>query len=150
MKCEKCGKNQANYHYTSNINGVVTETHLCSECACESGMEQQLFSGVEQMFTDLFDGFFGRSRHSLLDSFGFGMPTLLMPRIEIRVDPEISENKQASPEADTRKQAQVDGKMQRRREINQLRHQMHEAARQEDYEKAASLRDQLRKLEEAE
>ena len=39
MKCQKCGTNEANFHYTSNINGSVTEANLCSECAKVSGIE---------------------------------------------------------------------------------------------------------------
>ena len=37
MKCEHCGKNEATFYYKSNINGNVTEHHLCSDCARELG-----------------------------------------------------------------------------------------------------------------
>ena len=33
MKCDRCGKNEATFYYKSNINGRVTETHLCPDCA---------------------------------------------------------------------------------------------------------------------
>ena len=33
MLCDKCKKNTATYFSSVNINGNVTETHLCSECA---------------------------------------------------------------------------------------------------------------------
>ncbi len=33
MICDKCNKNPATYFSTVNINGVVTSTHLCGECA---------------------------------------------------------------------------------------------------------------------
>jgi len=36
MKCDKCKKNEANFHKVSNINGKVSEIHLCSECAKSS------------------------------------------------------------------------------------------------------------------
>ena len=32
MKCEHCGKNEATFYYKSNINGNVTEHHLCGDC----------------------------------------------------------------------------------------------------------------------
>ena len=35
MLCDKCKKNSATYFSTVNINGNVTETHLCAECASE-------------------------------------------------------------------------------------------------------------------
>jgi len=56
MKCQECGKNEVNFHYSSNVNGSVTETHLCSDCAAKSGYDlSQLvnFGGIanlEQMF----------------------------------------------------------------------------------------------------
>ena len=56
MKCQECGKNEVNFHYSSSVNGCVTETHLCSDCAAKSGYDlSQLvdFGGIadlEQMF----------------------------------------------------------------------------------------------------
>ena len=41
----------------------------------------------------------------------------------------------------------LDEELSRRREINALRAKMHRAARSEDYETAAKLRDELRRLE---
>jgi len=35
MLCEKCNKNIANVYLKNNINGNVTESHLCSSCAGE-------------------------------------------------------------------------------------------------------------------
>jgi len=39
MKCQECGKNEVNYHYSSNVNGCVTESWLCSDCAAKSGYD---------------------------------------------------------------------------------------------------------------
>jgi len=33
MLCQSCGKNGAAFHYKTNINGVVSELHLCADCA---------------------------------------------------------------------------------------------------------------------
>ena len=49
MKCTNCGKNEANYHYTSNINGNVTERHLCAECAAGLGREYDLFDDFDNV-----------------------------------------------------------------------------------------------------
>ncbi len=38
MKCDRCGKNDATFYYKSNINGRVTETHLCPDCARRHGL----------------------------------------------------------------------------------------------------------------
>ncbi|MGN0160645.1 MAG: UvrB/UvrC motif-containing protein [Lachnospiraceae bacterium] len=41
MLCENCNKNEATIHYTEVINGVKNERHLCGECMQEmdGGME---------------------------------------------------------------------------------------------------------------
>ena len=33
MRCDRCGKNEATFYYKSNINGKVTQIHLCPQCA---------------------------------------------------------------------------------------------------------------------
>ena len=40
MICDKCKQNVATFHSTVNINGTITETHLCENCA----KENKLFS----------------------------------------------------------------------------------------------------------
>lgn len=37
MICEKCGKRQATVHIKTMVNGVYMEQHLCSECATDHG-----------------------------------------------------------------------------------------------------------------
>lgn len=54
MKCENCGENEANIHYTQMINGVKEEWNLCSECA------QQLdFHEMNSSLPIDFSSFFG-------------------------------------------------------------------------------------------
>ena len=59
MKCDKCGMHEANCHYTMLINGRTTERHLCSQCAGEMGIEQDVFGDFRNLFDDMFGGFFG-------------------------------------------------------------------------------------------
>ena len=33
MKCDSCGKENANVHMTSIVNGVKEEHHYCQQCA---------------------------------------------------------------------------------------------------------------------
>ena len=35
MLCENCNKNDATIHYTEIVNGVISEHHICGECAKE-------------------------------------------------------------------------------------------------------------------
>lgn len=44
MLCDKCGKNVASYHSTVNVNGNITSSHLCGECAAAGNKASQTFS----------------------------------------------------------------------------------------------------------
>ncbi len=57
MKCEKCGKFDANTHITKVINGIKTEMHLCPQCAGESQEFFSFKSSFDQDFDSLFSGF---------------------------------------------------------------------------------------------
>lgn len=53
MLCDKCGKNPATTHYTRILNGQKKEYHLCSHCA--QGMEgSDLMGGFPNLFGSLF------------------------------------------------------------------------------------------------
>ena len=151
MKCTNCGKNNASYHYRYNLNGKVTEAHLCPECAATVGAEAEAdmtkamndaFSEFDNMFDGFFGGFFGRRGMNPFSSFG--LPGLVMPRLAFAAPAEKAGSAEASPEA---KPAAVDAELSKRREINALREEMRAAAEAEDYEKAAEIRDRLRELE---
>lgn len=57
MICEKCGKNEATIHYTEVINGVKSEHYLCGECAknTDMGYYSGIFEG-EFPLADLIKG----------------------------------------------------------------------------------------------
>ncbi len=63
MKCQNCNKNEASTFVRRNINGNVTEMHLCSDCAKELGLMHDFT--VENIFGDTF---FGNLLSSGLDS----------------------------------------------------------------------------------
>ena len=54
MKCENCGKNEVTFIYQSNINGQVTEKHLCSECAEKLGLTRQVAARSQRMMRNFF------------------------------------------------------------------------------------------------
>lgn len=60
MKCQKCGKDHANTHVKTIINGDYKEYILCAECAKEMGYSN-VFSNMEHEFSNLLGSFFGNS-----------------------------------------------------------------------------------------
>ena len=159
MKCEHCGKNEVTFVYRSSINGNVTEKHLCGECAQQLGYAQKLTAHSQKMMRNFWsDDFFGRN---LLDDFFSPMPGL-MDRMSRMLEspfedffaemPALGANPQQKEEQKQPEQAEpVEQEEQSRfaeiRKKNALRMELKKAVRQEEYERAAQLRDQIRALE---
>ena len=70
MKCDRCGKNEATFHYKTNINGRVTEAHLCPDCAQAMGYA----GSVERRMSSWFDDDWFDRPFRMLEPFfgGFG------------------------------------------------------------------------------
>lgn len=57
MLCQSCYKNQANTHIKKIINGKLTEYRLCEECAAKLGYGN-IFSGFDLNFDNFLGSFF--------------------------------------------------------------------------------------------
>ena len=133
MKCENCGKNEVTFVYRSNVNGHVEEKHLCSDCAEKLGYTQRLGAQSQRMM----QSFFGNSLfgNDFFDDFFSPMPSLLGRRMKMLEDPFddfFAESRFAYL-----------------RQMNALKLEMKKAVHQENFERAAELRDQIRSLEAA-
>lgn len=152
MKCENCGKNEVAFVYQSNVNGHITEKHLCAECAEKLGYTQKLAEHSQRMMRGLFGGglfedFFtpypsllGRMNRMLedpFDDFFADMPALGAP-----AEPEPSQKPQ-----DSLLEQEEQNQISKTRQLNALRMEMQQAVRQENFERAAELRDQIHALE---
>lgn len=164
MKCEHCGKNEVTFVYQSNINGQVTEKHLCADCAAKLGFTQRIAASRQRMmnsFGSLFSDPFG----GLSDGFDqFTVPRLSMPEQFHQMLGEMFDNPlddlfadmpalgapaklpEKTPEKTEAEQADQN-RFARTRELNALRHEMARAVETEDFERAAQLRDRIRALE---
>ena len=155
MKCEKCNEKEANFYYSCSINGEKTEKHLCEDCAKAEGFGEMLDYRPMSAFDDAFDGFFDdffaprRSLLSAFDVFDTPLRRMMAPALP-RVNIVIGEPKAASQprsEAEAKIPADAGAEVKSRREISMLKHQLREAVRAEDFEKAIELRDKLKELE---
>jgi len=159
MKCQKCGINEVNFRYTSNVNGCVTETNLCSMCAAESGYDiGQIFNfgkiadhGNMLDLGSIFDGMFP-ARTGVSGFLPMAIPVMqsktMFPfttpshrGIIVNSDPCSCGCGTGSTRVSN---VEVDEEMSKRRELNAL---MRAAVEREDFEKAAELRDQIKDLE---
>ena len=141
MKCERCGRNEATFYYQSNINGRVTQVHLCPDCAAELGYTR----GMSDSFRSFRRGFF--DPFSLLEDFG-----MLSNRMtEFPAPLEEAARAAAGIPEDTDTPAGLVGRdeavrLQKERQRNALETQLKNAVDSENYEEAARLRDELKKL----
>jgi protein arginine kinase activator len=156
MKCEKCS-NEAVLHYQSNINGEKTEYHLCADCAKKEGFGEILEIRPHPMYGSLFrepfgaltESFFRDPIFSLADSFfGGGLFAPVLPVPEVRVAVGEAEKPAESEAKHTDNIPEDAGReIRSRREIHALKHQLRAAVIDEEFEKAAELRDKIRELE---
>ena len=154
MKCENCGKNEATFVYQSNINGKVTEKHLCSECAEKLGYTQKIAAHSQRMMQNFFgNSIFG---NSFFDDFFSPVPSLMGRMLEDPFDDFFADMPAlgaapAKQEEQKKEDDLVDREEQGRfaylRQMNALKMEMKKAVHQENFERAAELRDEIHKLE---
>lgn len=133
MKCEHCGVNDATFFCKTNINGRVTQIHLCPDCAEKLGYAQSFEKAMRRGQRRLFDPF------SLLGDFG------MIPKSVLTEFPAPTEEEAPAPQPEL-----VDAidaaKLQEERKRNALQAQLRSAIEAERYEDAAKLRDELKAL----
>lgn len=166
MKCDSCGKENANVHMTSIVNGVKEEHHYCQQCA------NQKEQGTGSMFSSIFDDSFfnnqffanvmypqsalGNSKLSACPQCGMTISAFnhqgrlgcdkcyeafqqhLVPLIK-RIQGSTSyEGRLPQRGAEDLKVEQT---------IKQLRNDLIQAVKEEQFEKAAQIRDEIKSLE---
>ena len=158
MKCENCGKNEVTFVYQSNVNGQVTEKHLCRDCAEKLGYLHMVPQGHRMM-----ENFFGNSLFGdrFMDDFFTPMPSLLGRMNRLLEDPfedffqdmpalsarPAERQEEAKPQEDNLVEKEEQSRFSRMRHLNALKMEMKKAVHKEDFERAAELRDEIHKLE---
>ena len=141
MKCERCGRNEATFYYQSNINGKVTQVHLCPACAEELGYPDRLYQTLRPSRRSFLDPF------SLLEDFGMlsnRMTEFPAPLEEAARTAAGIEEEPTVPAGLVGRDEQA--RLQKERQRNALENQLKAAIDSENYEEAARLRDELKKL----
>lgn len=146
MRCDRCGKNEATFYYKSNINGKVTQVHLCHQCAEELGYTDSFCSAG--MTGGLFGDFFSRP-FGMLEPFFSGLGSRMLTEFPEPVDV-LGQARESTPaQEDTGDLLPRDEQdaLTRQRKRNALQTQLNLAVQEERFEEAAKLRDELKALE---
>lgn len=169
MICQQCGIRQATLHYTKIVNGEKTEYHLCEQCAKGNG---ESYSGGEQGFSihqllaglmNNMDYFVKPDEKVAVNRQGLrcencGLTFQQFSKIgrfgcsecyhyfSQRLDPLVKRI-----QGNTRHSGKVPERsgqnLKQKRELQQLKYLLQQAIGNEEFEKAAELRDQIKVLE---
>jgi protein arginine kinase activator len=168
MKCENCNTREANVHVTKIMNGVKSEMHLCEECAKQKqdmGVSS-LNIGFPMSFQNIVDGLFevmGSPVQTQQNNNIAKCSICGMTFEEFRKNGKVGcSNCYSTFEYDmfplikrVHGNIQHTGKVPKRtgnkikavREINKLKDELKRHVENEEYEKAALIRDEIRNLE---
>ena len=148
MKCDNCKKNDANFHSITNINGKITEKHLCSECAQK---DSEFENNTESFINDFMSDFktslsFFSPRTSLgFDEF-FDDDFFNLSPLKIENAQEFEKQEKAQKEILQKRQEEKSNQKQKELEIKKLDLQLKKAVVEERYEDAIVLRDKIKAL----
>lgn len=167
MLCQECGERQATLHFTKIVNGQKTEFHICDECAKEKG---EVLPGMDNSFSihNLLSGLLSFDKPGASVNSGFTQ-TLQCQKCGLtysqfsrsgrfgcaecyksfgdRLEP-LFRRVHSGNVAHYGKIPKRSGNLiQMKREIQDLKSRLQEAIAKEEFELAASIRDQIRELE---
>ncbi|HVY61553.1 MAG TPA: UvrB/UvrC motif-containing protein [Planctomycetota bacterium] len=175
MKCEACDKAQATVHLTEIVNKKKRELHLCEECAREKGVSvKAVFSAdlaekphAKAAGAGEVTGAIEKAQPSALqrvdDLASTSCPVCGLTFAEFRASGRLGcandymafkkglvpllEKIHGSVEHRGKVPAHVGERIERQRKVAELRQKLNAAIQKEEYEVAASLRDEIYKLE---
>lgn len=171
MLCQNCGKHEATTYFKQTVNGQTREAHLCPECAAKLGASfqaplQSMFS-ADPFFSHPFESLFGGSAaQPFAGELGGGRrcPTCGMTESELRrtgragcadcyqsfediLLPYIRKLQGATAHVGAAHTPAGTPEPPQQDTAQALKTKLQEAISQENYEEAARLRDEIRRLE---
>lgn len=157
MKCQNCGKSQANIRYKENINGQIQEVYLCSGCAKNLGfldfsdIFSPIFSSIPSVFLDTVTekscDKCGYDFNMYLKTGLFGCPNCydsFSPKLD-----ELLYNYHGKTRHVKSDNENIKNSINSKEElILNLQNELNIAIENEEYEKAAVLRDKIKEIKE--
>ncbi|MBR5218226.1 MAG: UvrB/UvrC motif-containing protein [Clostridia bacterium] len=155
MLCERCGKNTANVYISQTVNGHKTEMHVCKTCASQLGytampktMGMDFFNILSPVSSAPVKGACpgcGETYEQYKATRLFGCDKCYT-HFSALAEP-ILKKVHGATEHTGKLPGKADAKLKTKREIDSLRRTLREAVLNEEYEKAAELRDKIKQLE---
>ena len=185
MKCENCGKNEANVKYTQIINGEKKQMFLCEECSKKLGISDIHFN-MPISFNNFLEDFFDDMNDvSFMPSLGAGNQKIKCSKCGLtwedflhtgnlgcsncyeefgaRIDPilrslqgatshigrigDVIEGNDIKPNLDEIEKTVSSEENKNINKVEELKEELKQAIKEEKYEDAAKLRDEIKNLE---
>lgn len=169
MKCQKCGKNTANTHVKTIINGEFREYDLCSECAHKMGYTN-VFADMENDFSSLLGSFFtnvlpARTQATRCEFCGSTYPEIaktgmvgcahcyelfadqLYPSIRRMHGNTTHCGKNSGKAAEKPEKPEKPAEETKEETIKKLQSELDAAVKEQNFERAAELRDKIKEME---
>ncbi len=160
MQCEICQNKEATIHLTEITDGVRTEMHLCEQCAQEQGIGTKNYIPLNELLSSLLAVGPKGEEPPEISSGELACPqcgyTLAMFQekavlgcpydyeiFDKQLEPLIKKAHDGATHHCGKVPARTPTDSKKQMEIAQLRQQLDEAVKKEDYELAAKLRDKL-------
>lgn len=162
MLCDSCKKKNAKFHYTKIINGKIEELHLCETCALENQeLDLDKPFSIHKLFAGLFEDIQGISEEKVQDitcsSCGLAFSSFrktgklgcakCYDNFSEYLQPIINgihghnHHIGKSPK-------RISPSIILRREVEELKIKLEEAVKREEFEQAASIRDEIIQVKE--
>jgi protein arginine kinase activator len=155
MLCQNCNERQATVHFVKVINGVRAEMHLCEKCAPLAQKEIPSIDSFDITVSDIINSFFGGNAIMPSAKCGFCNTTFDIfsqtGKLGCPQCYDVFADQLANPIKRIHGSDRHIGKIPKRKggadKITTLKQKLEEAVAAEDYENAAKIRDEIRKLE---
>jgi len=168
MLCQICKENTATIHLTEIDQGQRTETHLCQQCAQKQGLAVQAQIPLNELLSNLLAAAKSVSEAQAPGS-AFSQPDVPCPQcgmtlrrfsetsllgcpedyrlFQNELMPLIERSHAGHCQHCGKVPSRTDQRQKNEVELLQLRRQLEQAVKAEDYETAARLRDQIQQLQ---
>jgi len=157
MLCDRCGKKEATVRYEENINGERKKINLCNECSKHLGILNMNF--MDNMFMSFFDEplsiGIGKVKEYKCNKCGYTFSdyanTGLLGCSECyntfkeKLEPVLKKLHGKSYHIENKK-TYVKNSNKANNKLDELKYKLKECIEKEEYEKAAVIRDEIKKL----
>lgn len=160
MKCQSCGKNIANVKYYENINGKKQTLYFCEACANKMGISS--FSNITEIFSPIFTDIpkLNSLEKSKCNKCGYTLDEYLNSgmlgceecynafgnTIEELIYKINGKNRHIKIDKSNTKEI-INNSCKTEEKISKLKEKIEELVKEEKYEEAAVVRDEIKSLE---